>query len=160
MMLFDTLMYIFLAWYFDKVWPSEFGTPESPFFLCSFNYWCGKSIVVPTAVGMNEVIEEENIYIQQAPSMKEDLGIYIRNLNKEFESDTGVFTAVKSLNLQMNESEIFCLLGHNGAGKTTTINMLNGLLPPTTGSASIYGRDLASQMNEIRFYHCLLLYLW
>ena len=39
----------------------------------------------------------------------------------------------------MYEGEITALLGHNGAGKTTLINMLTGMLSPTSGTASIYG---------------------
>ena len=82
--------------------------------------------------------------------MIKNCGIMIQKLRKEFKSENGVFAAVKSLNLQMNESEIFCLLGHNGSGKTTTINMLNGLMSPTSGTATVYGFDMCSQMTDIR----------
>ena len=58
--------------------------------------------------------------------------------------------AVKNLTMCVREGEIFCLLGHNGAGKTTTISMLSGLFPPSAGSASIYGLDIAADMDEIR----------
>ena len=45
--------------------------------------------------------------------------------------------AVKNLNLTVAPGEIFCLLGQNGAGKTTTINILLGLITPTSGEAFI-----------------------
>src|SRR5512133_1880062 len=46
----------------------------------------------------------------------------------------GNFTAVDGLTFEVKRNEIFGLLGPNGAGKTTTINMVCGLLPPTSGS--------------------------
>ena len=53
----------------------------------------------------------------------------------------GEKTAVSELNLDIRKGEIFGLLGPNGAGKTTTILMLLGLTEPTSGTASINGRD-------------------
>ena len=44
--------------------------------------------------------------------------------------------AVNNLSLTLFKNEILVLLGHNGAGKTTTINMLTGLIKPTSGSAN------------------------
>lgn len=50
--------------------------------------------------------------------------------------------AVKSLNLTVEEGEIFGFLGRNGAGKTTTIKMLLGLLFPTAGDARLLGKPM------------------
>ena len=50
-------------------------------------------------------------------------------------------TAVKALNLEIREGEVFGLLGPNGAGKTTTTLMLLGLTEPTEGTAAIDGHD-------------------
>ncbi|MFD1361789.1 ABC transporter ATP-binding protein [Lentibacillus salinarum] len=50
--------------------------------------------------------------------------------------------AVKHLNLEVRQGELFGFLGPNGAGKTTTIKMLTGLLEPTSGSAAINGIDI------------------
>ena len=49
--------------------------------------------------------------------------------------------AVRGLDLVVERGEIFGFLGHNGAGKTTTINMLTTLLPPSGGSARLFGHD-------------------
>lgn len=63
------------------------------------------------------------------------------NLTKRF----GTFTAVDSVNLSINEGELYALIGPNGAGKTTLIKMLVGLLIPTSGNAVIAGHDVMHQ---------------
>ena len=60
------------------------------------------------------------------------------------------FKAVNGINLKLYQDQIFVLLGHNGAGKTTTISMLSGLLPKTTGEASVFGVNLFEKMQEVR----------
>lgn len=62
----------------------------------------------------------------------------------------GAQTAVDRLSLQVPEGSFYGFLGPNGAGKSTTINMLTGLLSPTSGGARILGLDLASQDLEIK----------
>ncbi len=62
----------------------------------------------------------------------------------------GDFTAVDSLNLQIDEGEIFGFLGPNGAGKTTTIMMFLGLTFPTSGVARVLGHDCASDPLEVK----------
>ena len=53
-------------------------------------------------------------------------------------------TAVNNLNLQLDEGEIFCLLGQNGAGKTTTINLFLGFIKPDSGRSLIKGIEVHS----------------
>ena len=72
--------------------------------------------------------------------------ISTRELTKKF----GKLTAVDSLDLDIEQGEVFGLLGPNGAGKTTTISMLATLLKPTSGSASVNGFDVASQPSQVR----------
>jgi ABC-2 type transport system ATP-binding protein len=64
--------------------------------------------------------------------------IILDNLVKKFED----VTAVDGISLQISKGELFGLLGPNGAGKTTTINVLCGLLKPTSGSATVGGYDV------------------
>ena len=72
--------------------------------------------------------------------------IKISNLRKEFK-DT---VAVKNLNLEIEEGELFSLLGVNGAGKTTTIKMLATLTKPTSGEASIFGYYIGKDDDKIK----------
>jgi len=67
--------------------------------------------------------------------------ISIRKLSKQY----GKLTAVKSLDLDVNEGEVLGFLGLNGAGKSTTIRILLDLLRPTSGHAAIFGHDCQKQ---------------
>ena len=59
--------------------------------------------------------------------------IYLDKVTKRF----GDFTAIDNLNLAVEYGEIFGLLGPNGSGKTTTINLISGLLKPTSGTRDL-----------------------
>jgi len=72
--------------------------------------------------------------------------IIIKDLVKKFED----VTAVDNLSLEIMEGELFSLLGPNGAGKTTTINILNGIMKPTKGTANIAGFDVLKNIDEIK----------
>src|SRR3954468_15770220 len=58
--------------------------------------------------------------------------------------------AVKGIDLDVAEGEIFGFLGPNGAGKTTTLRMLATLIPPDNGFATIAGADLLRDPGEVR----------
>jgi len=62
----------------------------------------------------------------------------------------GTLTAVNALNIEVKTGEVFGLLGPNGAGKTTFIKMLNTLLPPTSGRASVAGFDIIHESDKVR----------
>jgi len=62
----------------------------------------------------------------------------------------GDFVAVDSINLSVEQGEVFGLLGPNGAGKSTTIKMLVTLLPPTRGTATVGGYDIVRRSGEVR----------
>lgn len=68
------------------------------------------------------------------------------NLTKQY----GDHTALHPLNLKIAPGEIFCLLGANGAGKTTTINLFLNFINPTSGTASVNGRDVTRAPLETK----------
>jgi ribosome-dependent ATPase len=62
----------------------------------------------------------------------------------------GSFTAVDHVNFRIERGEIFGFLGSNGCGKTTTMKMLTGLLPPTEGTALLFGKPVKGGDVESR----------
>ncbi len=60
------------------------------------------------------------------------------------------FTALKGIDLTIEQGDFFALLGSNGAGKTTTINIISGLLPKTSGSVIAHGIDQNQDMNGVK----------
>ncbi|HHV09532.1 MAG TPA: ATP-binding cassette domain-containing protein [Clostridiales bacterium] len=74
------------------------------------------------------------------------LAIETKGLSKKFDKKT----AVKQLNLEIKEGELFSLLGVNGAGKTTTIRMLSGLSQPSGGEAFIFGKSIRHKLQEVK----------
>jgi ABC-2 type transport system ATP-binding protein len=73
--------------------------------------------------------------------------IHCRDLRKTYD---GKVEAVRGLNLEIQVGECFGLLGPNGAGKTTTIEILEGLLAPTSGDVFIFGHTWRENEREMR----------
>ena len=94
--------------------------------------------------------------------------ISIKNVKKIFSTKQGNVTAVTDVDLEINEGEIFGVIGYSGAGKSTLIRMLNGLEIPTGGTVTvadkqishIKGADLRNARQEISmiFQHFNLLW--
>jgi ABC-2 type transport system ATP-binding protein len=76
-----------------------------------------------------------------------DAVIQCRNLRKTYD---GKVEAVRGLSLEIRGGECFGLLGPNGAGKTTTIEILEGLLEPTSGEVRILGHTWQENAPELR----------
>ena len=74
------------------------------------------------------------------------MSIKIVNLTKNF----GNLVAVDNVNLNIEDNQIFALLGLNGAGKTTLIKMLSCLIPPTSGDAFIFDKSILKNQQEIK----------
>ncbi|WP_042353910.1 methionine ABC transporter ATP-binding protein [Bacillus rubiinfantis] len=77
--------------------------------------------------------------------------ISIKNVRKIFPSKQGQLTAVDDVNLDIQEGEIFGVIGYSGAGKSTLIRMLNGLELPTEGTVAVAGREISKiKGSELR----------
>ncbi len=79
--------------------------------------------------------------------MSADLAIRCRGLVKRYPPDV---VAVDGLDLEVGRGECFGLLGPNGAGKTTTVEVLEGLLAPTSGEVEVLGRRWDRHADDLR----------
>jgi len=68
----------------------------------------------------------------------------------------GEIKAVDALDLEVYEGETFGLLGPNGAGKTTTVRLLNCIIKPSSGTATVNGHDILGQPTEVKRFTGLL----
>jgi ABC-2 type transport system ATP-binding protein len=68
------------------------------------------------------------------------------NLTRKF----GDLTAVNGLNIEVEEGEIFGLVGPDGAGKTTTMRLLTGILDPTEGEGWVYGKHIKKDAESLK----------
>ena len=87
----------------------------------------------------------KQLVIPPRESTKE-IAIEAKDLTQRF----GAFTAVDHVTLSIERGEIFGFLGSNGCGKSTTMKMLTGLLPPTEGTATLFGNSVEAGSLEVR----------
>jgi ABC-2 type transport system ATP-binding protein len=77
----------------------------------------------------------------------------IRGLSKVYaptKTRSEGLVALQGIDLDIRKGEIFALLGPNGAGKTTLINIVCGIVTPSSGSVHVDGRDIASEYRAVR----------
>ncbi len=75
-----------------------------------------------------------------------EIAIEAHGLTRRF----GSFTAVDHVTMKIERGEIFGFLGSNGCGKSTTMKMLTGLLPPTEGTATLFGNSVEAGSMDVR----------
>nr|XP_045238869.1 retinal-specific phospholipid-transporting ATPase ABCA4 isoform X1 [Macaca fascicularis] len=161
MMLLDAAVYGLLAWYLDQVFPGDYGTPLPWYFLLQESYWLGGegcSTREERALEKTEPLTEETEDPEHPEGIHDSFferehpgwvpGVCVKNLVKIFEPYGR--PAVDRLNITFYENQITAFLGHNGAGKTTTLSILTGLLPPTSGTVLVGGRDIETSLDAIR----------
>src|SRR5690554_2838376 len=73
--------------------------------------------------------------------------ISVSGLSKVYQSG---FEALRSIHLEIRPGEIFALLGPNGAGKTTLINIICGIVTPSSGQVRVGGHDIIQQYRAAR----------
>ena len=82
--------------------------------------------------------------LTKSSSDLEPAAIRIKNLWKRY----GSIEAVRGINMEVRESEIFGLIGPDGAGKTTTFQILAGVMEQTAGSAEVFGRPAREMRSQ------------
>uniref|UniRef100_A0A8C4DG67 ATP-binding cassette sub-family A member 2 n=1 Tax=Dicentrarchus labrax TaxID=13489 RepID=A0A8C4DG67_DICLA len=166
MLIIDAGVYGVLTWYIEAVHPGMYGLPRPWYFPLQRSYWSGSGRVETwdwpwcgggaarlsvmeedQACAMDQRRTEEMRGIEEEPSHL-PLVVCIDKLTKVYK--TGSKLALNKLSLNLHENQVVSFLGHNGAGKTTTMSILTGLFPPTSGSATIYGHDIRTEMERIR----------
>ena len=72
-----------------------------------------------------------------------DRYVYLENVNMRFVTKKGVFEALKDVNLNIQQGEFVSIIGHSGCGKSTVLNLIAGLLQPSSGLLFCAGREIA-----------------
>nr|XP_038044003.1 ATP-binding cassette sub-family A member 2 isoform X9 [Anas platyrhynchos] len=166
MLIIDAVVYGVLTWYIEAVHPGMFGLPRPWYFPFQKSYWLGNGRVETwewtwpwSHTTRLSIMEEDQACAMESRRLEETRGIEeepthlplvvcIDKLTKVYKTDKKL--ALNKLSLNLYENQVVSFLGHNGAGKTTTMSILTGLFPPTSGSATIYGHDIRTEMDEIR----------
>ncbi|XP_041902180.1 ATP-binding cassette sub-family A member 10-like isoform X1 [Corvus kubaryi] len=149
LLVFDSVLYMLLALYFDKILPGKYGIPDPPLFCLKASYWKsrrGSTTDVPRSTANPEELLGDDV----EPVPPEFLGkeaIRLHNIKKAYKKKDKKTEALRGLSLNIYEGQITALLGHSGAGKTTLLNVLSGLSFPSEGSATIYNYRL-SEMGD------------
>ncbi|XP_077184470.1 ATP-binding cassette sub-family A member 10-like isoform X2 [Paroedura picta] len=146
----DSILYMLLALYFDKVIPDKYGVVYPPLFFLKKSYWFKQR---------SDYIHEQshsNIFSDNvepvSPEFDAKESIRINNIKKTYQVKSKKTEALRGLSLNIYEGQITAILGHSGAGKTTLLNILSGLFNPSAGSATIYKYNVTKRedMEEIR----------
>ncbi|NXA35903.1 ABCAA protein, partial [Eudromia elegans] len=149
-LIFDSVLYLLLAIYFDKVLPGKYGIPNPPFFCLKPSYWMKSRRSSPSKRPQADTSPEELLGDDVEPLPPEFMGkeaIRLINIKKVYKQKDKKTEALRGLFLNIYEGQITALLGHSGAGKTTLLNVLSGLTLPSEGSATIYNSNL-SEMGD------------
>jgi bicarbonate transport system ATP-binding protein len=63
-------------------------------------------------------------------------------LSKVYETPRGPYTVLQDINLEVNQGEFMCVIGHSGCGKSTLLNMVSGFASPSSGQVLLEGRPI------------------
>ncbi|NWH66418.1 ABCAA protein, partial [Geococcyx californianus] len=146
MLIFDSVLYMLLAMYFDKVLPGKHGIPDPPFFCLKPLFWVRSKTSSTREMARKTSSPEEPLRDDVEPVPPEFTGkeaIRLNNLRKVYQRKEKKTEALRGLSLNIYEGQITAILGHSGAGKTTLLNVLSGLTSSSEGSATIYNYKLS-----------------
>ncbi|KAM6317252.1 ATP-binding cassette sub-family A member 10-like [Podargus strigoides] len=145
-LIFDSVLYMLLAMYFDKVLPGKYGIPDPPFFCLKPSYWMRNRRGSAKEMSRTAASPEELLCDDVEPVPPEFMGkeaIRLNNVKKTYKKKDKKTEALRGLSLNIYEGQITALLGHSGAGKTTLLNVLSGLTLPSEGTATIYNYKIS-----------------
>jgi nitrate/nitrite transport system ATP-binding protein len=74
--------------------------------------------------------------------------LQVDHASVEFRTPRGLFRALDNVNFKVSEGEFVSLIGHSGCGKSTVLNLIAGLVEPTTGGVVLNGREVAGPGPE------------
>ena len=145
MLLLDTVFFMMLALYLDRVVPGAYVGGEPWYFPLLPRFWCGDAGPVEWAAQDAAGPPPARPHFEPPAADASGAGVRIAGLCKTYGNGDGAVHAVADATLDLYEGDITVLLGHNGAGKTTTISMLSGMLDPTGGTAFVNGRSIRTE---------------
>ncbi|KAG8446451.1 hypothetical protein GDO86_014055 [Hymenochirus boettgeri] len=148
----DSIFYMIMALYFDKVLADKHGFKYEPFFFLRSSYWSKERpspITIETDGNdepLGEFVEKVSIDLHGKESIR------ISKVKKTYFDKDKNTEALRGLDLNIYEGQITALLGHSGAGKTTLLNILSGMCPASEGSVTVYNYILSdlSHLEEIK----------
>ena len=74
-----------------------------------------------------------------SPDQSEPAFLSFNAVSQVFDTRNGPFEALRDVNLQVNQGEFLCVIGHSGCGKSTLLNMVSGFLNPSHGTVTLQG---------------------
>ncbi|XP_053939049.1 ATP-binding cassette sub-family A member 10 isoform X2 [Cuculus canorus] len=151
----DSILYLLLAIYFDRVLPGKYGVPYPPTFFLRPSYWFKRQ---SGYLGMRAGGERNhdpflsNNTEPMPPGFDGKEAIRLNDIKKIYKKKDKRIEALKGFSLNIYEGQITALLGHSGSGKTALLNVLNGFSKPSAGSATIYNYQVSEvqDMEGIR----------
>ncbi|KAM9222038.1 ATP-binding cassette sub-family A member 9-like [Leptosomus discolor] len=151
----DSVLYLLLAIYFDKVLPGKYGVPYPPLFFLKPSYWFkprSEYVGVRAASESSHNPIPSNDTEPMPPGFDGKEAIRLNNIQKIYKKKDKKVKALRGLSLDIYEGQITALLGHSGSGKTALLNVLSGFSKPSAGSATIYNYKVSEvqDMEGIR----------
>lgn len=159
LMLIDSILYFMIGGYIRMVFPGKYGIPAPWYFPFKASFWkssgkVDRGLLFANIMQKNQpAFPDDKGKAQSTLSSQADedfselpVGVALHGLSKTY----GDRAAIRNLNVSFYEGHVTSLLGHNGAGKTTTMSLLTGLFAPSLGAIEVYGRDMQSNIDDIR----------
>ncbi|XP_070694461.1 uncharacterized protein abca12 [Pempheris klunzingeri] len=166
LMLIDSILYFMIGGYIRMVFPGKYGIAAPWYFPFKASFWAdlcccikpnskvGRGLLFSNIMQKNQPVFSDDKGKGQSTLSSQDgedfsehpVGVALHGLSKIY----GDRVAIENLNVSFYEGHVTSLLGHNGAGKTTTMSLLTGLFAPSAGTIEVYGRDMQTNIDDIR----------